>query len=598
MRNAVRMLRYLLTRREQAHTVGLLVLLACGAALEMVSVSTIPAFVTLLGAPQKLLQWLPPSLGARIPRGASDATLILYAAVALVAISVVKNVCLALLSLAQSRYVFDRQASISTRLLRAYLHAPYTFHLQRNTAELLRNANGEATEVISSVVLPIFALALEGLTIVAIMLVLLVREPMISLLAFAMLAGTTAVFMRVIRTRMRVYGTEMHQRRTDMIRIVNEGLGGIKITKVLGRERHFGDAYASEAREYAEAGRFRQLAADLPRLYLESAAILGVLGVAALLLAQHRPAQSIIPVLSLFAVAVVRMVPSFNRVTGAVGTLRYGRHSLRTVYADLAQLEGEGGARVVRERTGATTFEHGIRFDDVSFRYPGAPRPSLHHVSLEIRKGATIGLVGPTGSGKTTLVDLVLGLLSPTGGRILTDGRDVHDDIRAWQDRVGYVPQDVYLTDDTIRRNVALGIADDEIDDAAVARAVEAAQMTAFVASLPDGIETIVGERGVRLSGGQRQRIGIARALYVDPEVLVLDEATSSLDGETERYVMEAVERLRGDRTIIMVAHRLTTVRGCDALFVLEAGRIVSVGSYEELGQRSPQFRRMTMVVG
>ena len=596
MKSAIGKLRYLLTEREQGHTVGMLVLLACGAALEIVSVSAIPAFVALLAQPRKLLEYVPTSWHAVVSPTASDSALILYAAAGLLTISVVKNLCLALIAHLQNGYVFDRQAAIAQRLLRAYLHAPYTFHLQHNTAGLLRNANEGALGVISAAVLPVFTLVLEGLTIVAITGLLLVREPLISLVALALLGGATLGFIRAVRGRMAAYGAEMYGRRTDMIRTVNEGLGGIKITRVLGRERHFAEAFADHAARYAHAARFRQTAADLPRLYLETTAVLGLLAVAALLLLQHRPMQVFVPVLSLFGVAVVRMVPSVNRVTGAITTLRYGRHDLDAVYGDLAQLDAAAVRPAARPVATGLPLTRGIEFQGVTFRYPTAPAPALHRISLHIRKGTAIGIVGPTGSGKTTFVDLILGLLQPTEGRILVDGVDIHDDIRAWQDRVGYVPQDTYLTDDTIRRNIALGLADAAIDPAAIDRAVEAAQLADFVASLPDGLDTMVGERGVRLSGGQRQRIGIARALYTDPEVLVMDEATSSLDGQTERFVMQAVESLRENRTVILVAHRMTTVRNCDVLVMLADGGVAHTGTYAELIASSQRFRGMASV--
>jgi ATP-binding cassette subfamily C protein len=238
-------------------------------------------------------------------------------------------------------------------------------------------------------------------------------------------------------------------------------------------------------------------------------------------------------------------------------------------------------------------FRDVIRVQNLEFKYPGAEVHSLHGVNLEIPRGSAVGVVGATGSGKTTLVDLILGLLTPTAGRILVDDQDLTGHMRAWQRQVGYVPQDIYLMDDTIRRNVAFGIKDADIDNTAVNRAIEAAQLSSFIVSLPAGVDTMVGERGIRLSGGQRQRIGIARALYHDPEVLVFDEATSSLDTETERFVMQAVERLRGARTIILIAHRMSTVRGCDKLFFLSDGRVLASGAFDSLLAENERFKTM-----
>jgi len=377
-----------------------------------------------------------------------------------------------------------------------------------------------------------------------------------------------------------------------MMKTVNEGLGGAKITKVLGREEHFLRAFSENADRYAEASQFRQLMLDVPRIYLETAAITGLLAVAAMLVLREHNTRSIIPTLTLLAVAIVRMTPSFNRITTSLASIRYGRFALEAVHADLmhftvASTASSNGTRCV--------FERAITLDDVSYRYPGAARDSLSDVSLEIPRGSVVGFVGPTGAGKTTIVDVILGLLQPTRGQLLVDGRDAQSQIKEWQNQIGYVPQDVYLMDDTIRHNIAYGLTGDDIDESAIARAVRAAQLEEFVATLPSGLETMVGERGVRLSGGQRQRIGIARALYKNPSVLLLDEATSSLDNETEAAVMGAVEALRGSRTIIIVAHRMSTVRACDRLFVLRNGELVGSGSYESLLDSSQEFRRLTV---
>ena len=586
------MLRYVLTPQEQRQTLMLSFALTFGAVLEMVSVSAIPAFVALLSSPQQVLAHLPALLRVGLPNDVSDRRLILTAAALLLTITIVKNASLAALAVVQSRYTSGRQVALATRVLQAYLRAPFTFHLQRNTAELLRNASQEATEVIGAAVVPLFTLALDGMIILAIMGVLLVREPLISLLAFGLLGGTTAVFIRTVRGQMLHHGGQMQHERGQMIRIVNEALGGIKITKVLGREEHFGAAFERHAQRFSRAAHVRQVAAEMPRLYLETAAVVGLLVAATVLLLQDRPSASVIPVLSLFAVGVVRLVPSFNRVTSAFSTLRFGRYSLSAVYTDLVAINATSDVGAVNDVL-VRPLAQGIRFDNVSFRYETASRRSLSCVSFEIPRGAAVGLVGSTGSGKTTLVDLTLGLLHPSSGRILVDGRNIRDNVRAWQRQLGYVPQDIFLTDDTIRRNIALGLDEEDVDEEAVQRAVDAAQLTTFVASLPDGLDTVVGERGVRLSGGQRQRIGIARALYSDPPILVMDEATSSLDSETERAVMQAVNALRGDRTIILVAHRMTTVRGCDQLIMLSDGVVSARGRYDVLLERDPDFRRL-----
>lgn len=561
----------LLSPRERWQALALFGLMLGGTLLELVGVGAIPAFVTLLSDPTGLDRF--PQIGQALARlgATTPERLVLGGAAALFVLFAIKNVYLAFQSWATARYAFNRQVGIARRLLRRYLTSPYTFHLQRNSAELLRNSNQDAMEVVGSGLMPLLTLTKEALTVAAVLLLLLWVEPLTSAVAFGILGGTTALFLRVMRRRTLAFGQQMHTARLEMIQAVNEGLGGIKVTRVLGREQDFFDTFAAASDRYAHAGRLRQVLGEVPRLFLETAGIAGLLGVAALLTVQGRPAGALIPTLTLLAVAVVRMIPSFNQITAALNGIRYGRFAIDAVYQDLVAPETQPSAET------GLAFNDAIRLEGVSYQYPNAPEPSLRDVSLTIRRGEAVGFVGPTGAGKTTLVDVVLGLLAPTAGRLTVDGVDVAGHERGWQRLVGYVPQDIYLTDDTIRRNVAFGVAADAIDDVAVRRAIEAAQAQEFVDRLPEGLDTVVGERGVRLSGGQRQRLGIARALYHDPAVLVLDEATSALDGGTEAAVMDAVEALHGSRTILMIAHRLSTVEGCDRIVEIRDGQLAAV---------------------
>jgi len=378
-----------------------------------------------------------------------------------------------------------------------------------------------------------------------------------------------------------------------MVQAVHESLSSVKVTKVLGREDYFLNVFNAHATGYVEANRFRQIATETPRLILEVTAIAGLLGVAAVLTFLGKPAITITVTLALLSIALVRTIPSVNRITSALAMLRFGDYALETISKDLQELEVED-ATTRRHGNAALLLHDSIQFENVHYQYPGAAKPSLSDISLRIQRGTSVAIIGPTGAGKTTLVDLLLGLLEPTDGRILIDDNDLRTDIRSWQRSVGYVPQDIYLIDDTIRRNIALGIGEEAIDSAAIDRAVAAAQLNAFIHSLPAGLETVVGERGVRLSGGQRQRIGIARALYHDPTVLIFDEATSSLDTDTEELVIEAVDSLRGNRTIIVIAHRLSTIRNCDHAFVLRDGALFASGPVSDFVDRGQPIRTLS----
>jgi ABC-type multidrug transport system fused ATPase/permease subunit len=353
---------------------------------------------------------------------------------------------------------------------------------------------------------------------------------------------------------------------------LRQGLGGAKDVKLLGREATFLDAFQTHNVRSAQVNQYQAMTQMLPRLWLELLAVAGLATLVVAMLAQGREMTAVMPTLGLFAAAAFRLMPSVNRVLNSLQVLRYCMPVVDVLHEELKLAPPEPPTRSGK----SPSLMSEIRLDDVEFTYPTGATPALSGVSLAVRKGESVGFVGPSGSGKSTLVDIVLGLLTPDTGTVLVDGADIQGDLRAWQDQIGYVPQSIYLTDDTLRRNVAFGLPDDAIDEAAVRRAIRAAQLEEFVASLPLGFDTLVGEQGVRLSGGQRQRIGIARALYHDPAVLVLDEATSALDTATEKGVIEAVTALHGRKTVLIVAHRLSTVAHCDRLFRLEQGRVVA----------------------
>jgi ABC-type multidrug transport system fused ATPase/permease subunit len=355
---------------------------------------------------------------------------------------------------------------------------------------------------------------------------------------------------------------------------LRQGLGGAKDVKLLGRERNFLDVYRLHNAQSAQVSQYQAMSQMLPRLWLELLAVAGLATLVIAMLAQGRNMATLMPTLGLFAAAAFRLMPSVNRVLNAAQVLRFCGPVVNVLHEEVKLAAPEP---VSSPRAAASAgFQADIRLVDVAYAYPNAAAQALEGLTLRIRKGESVGFVGPSGSGKSTLVDVVLGLLTPQKGQVLVDSEDIQGKLRTWQDQIGYVPQSIYLTDDTLRRNVAFGLPEDAIDEAAVERAIRAAQLEEFAASLPKGLDTLVGERGVRLSGGQRQRIGIARALYHDPAVLVLDEATSALDTATESGVMQAVIALQGSKTVLIVAHRLSTVAHCDRLYRLEQGRVAA----------------------
>ena len=476
-------------------------------------------------------------------------------------------------------------ASVSGRLSQSlfstYLRQPYMFHLQRNSSTLMRNAKN-ATAVVTSGVDPFLVLLTDGLVAIAMFSLLIYVEPVGTLAVLVVFGVSTLVFQRLTRRRIDNWGHRVDYHETKILQHLQEGFGGAKDVKVLGRENEFLSQHEKHLRASIRINRIYNVILSLPRSFMEIITIVGLCLLVVSMVVRDRPLSDIVPILGLFAAAAFRVMPSINRVLMATQTLIFNRSIIASVYRDLL-LDTPDSSAV----SNASPFTNRLELVDVSFKYPTAAVASLQNVSLVIKRGEAVGFVGPSGAGKSTLVDVILGLFAPTSGVVQVDSSDVQQNLRNWQNQIGYVPQSIYLTDDTLRRNVGFGLNEENIDDNLVREAIRLAQLEEFVSTLPERLETVVGERGVRLSGGQRQRIGIARALYHKPSVLVLDEATSSLDTPTEHGVMQAVQALQGSKTVIIVAHRLSTVEYCDRLYRIEDSRITEEGTFAEVVERS-----------
>jgi ATP-binding cassette, subfamily B, bacterial PglK len=564
----------LLTRRERRGALVLLGMMIVGMALETLGIGlVVPAIAVLTD----------PAMAERSPRlrqmldaaGIGDReALVTWAMTGLVAIYLVKAAFLALLAWHQTRFVFGVQANLSQRLFTMYLRLPYTFHLQRNSAQLIRNAVNEVNMFTFHAMMAGLTLLAEGLVLIGLGVLLLVLEPVGALVVFGVLGAASWGSLALTRGSLLRWGKARQHHEGLRIQHLQQGLGGVKDVKLLGRERDFIDQYGIHNRQSARAGELQLTLQQLPRLWLELLAVLGLAVLVFTMMGQGRKVMTILPTLGLFAAAAFRLMPSANRVLGALQSLRFGLPAINTLYEEI----GFEKPAVAAAASAGQAFRERVELDRVSYTYEGAATPALEDISIEIRRGESVGIIGTSGAGKSTLVDVLLGLLTPSNGEVRVDGVSIRSGLRAWQNQVGYVPQSIFLTDDSLRHNIAFGLPREQIDEAAVRRAVRAAQLEEFVAGLPEGLETLVGERGVRLSGGQRQRIGIARALYHDPAVLVLDEATSSLDIATETEFMQSIGELRGAKTIVIVAHRLATVANCTRLYRLEQGRVAESG--------------------
>ena len=593
-------LRIIFGRRETLRAGLLLVLLLAGAVLETAGIGLIFPLISMLNDPgiiarQPLLAWLYEHLRMTSPR-----QFLFVSSGALIGFYVFKNAFLALVTRFQLGFICENHVRVSSQLLTSYLRAPYVFHLQRNTADIVRNVFADINGLFVGVVGPVFALASEFLVLSTILALLMVVLPLVTLIPVVVIGLIVLGFYVGVGPRIRASGEMRALSAGQLIRSVNQSFNSIKEIRILGKDAFFVNKFSESSARYATAIREHGMFIALPRLILETVAACGLLSVILVMIVQERTLQTATPVLALFSMAALRVLPSIARIMSALTSIRFYLPAVDSVYRDLAvahemrpAIPDLSATKSAAEARGDFAFEDRIEFRNVHFRYQDADRPAVEGLNIEIPKGWSVGFVGFSGAGKSTLIDLLLGLLTPERGQVTVDGRDIQPQLAAWQRHFGYVPQMIYLLDDTVRRNVAFGFADEDIEDQVVWRALATARLDQKFRSESRGLDTRVGENGVRLSGGERQRIGIARAVFPDPEILVFDEATSAVDQQTEREIVETINALRHHRTLIVVAHRLTSVVHCDRIYFMKDGTISDSGSFGELLSRNAEFRNM-----
>ena len=600
-------LRLLFSQRDKLQYAGLLVMMGFGAVLEMIGIGAVPAFISTLASPDKVRNFpgvepVLDTLGIT-----TNKELVIWGAIGFILIFTIRVGYLILLRYVRIRLTERHRVRLGRLLFTRYMKAPYEFHLGRNTAELLRNVESETKNIISGVINPVLKLILNGLMTISIAGLLIATTPWAAMAAIGGVGGGAWFFLRMVQEKMGKYGKEARTERKKAIQAVNQGLAAFRVARVLGVERSLIDDFYKSIARYAKLQRYKGVISSLGNPLLEYIAVAGLMLLVLAMVAVGTNLTAMVPLLGLFGAAIVRLRGTIGAITGMLNTLQFNMASVDAVVGDLRALDALGHEAVAlpeATQNGATSrsgtnlsFKQELRFEDVTYAYPNTDEPALQSIDLSIEPGQSVGLVGATGSGKTTLVNVLLGLLEPRDGRVLADGVNVRSNLRAWRDYLGYIPQSIFLLDDTIRRNVAFGVPEEEIDDDKVWEALYAAQVGTFVMNeLGDGIDAMVGENGVRLSGGQRQRVGLARAIYHNPDVLVMDEATSDLDNETEHRVMEALDDLKANRTFITIAHRLSTVQGCDRLFFMKKGRVAARGTYKELCATREDFREMAQV--
>ncbi len=562
---------------ERRSLIGAFALILTGTVLETFSVGMMIPVLSVIASDDHKISLLfftvEPSL--------DKSQLIQLAVGLMLAVYVFKNLFLAASTWIQRGLLTRVTSRIAARMLEIYIRQPYAFHLQKNSSTLIRNTQ-DASMLVAGGVEPMLTILTEGLIAVALFLVLVSVEPLGTMCVIVLLLIATFVFQRFFDKKLQRWGSLRQFQKGSIIQTIQQGLGAVKDVQVLGREDWFINEHRERQTKDADLLRRINTVQAIPRLWLEVMAMAGLAGLVAIMLATGKDIDKIIPTVGLFAVTSFKVLPSINKLVSSRQTLKVSRSTIETIHRDL---DLPISSNLLNQNV-SFEFEN-VVVDQLDFKYDQSENLVLSSVNLRIQSGEAVGFVGQSGSGKSTLIDIMLGLLEPQKGSVLINGKTIENVKQSWQKQIGYIPQTIFLMDDSLRRNIAIGIADAEIDEAAIRDALKSAQLEDFVASLPEGLDTVVGERGVRLSGGQRQRIGIARALYHRPSVLVLDEATSSLDTETEHGVMQAVQALQGDKTVIIVAHRLSTVEYCDRLYRLDAGRIVDEGTFDEVMNRS-----------
>lgn len=567
------------------------------ALFQVIGIASVMPFLALVADPDIIqsdarLRWVYDTLGFQ-----STQAFLTFAGIGALVLLVISNALAALTEYLQLRFSWSLNHTLSVRILREYLAKPYVFFLNHNTSALATNILAEVRQTVRGFVLALVQLLSRTVVTLFILALLVAINPMLALMTFGFLGLAYGGVFLLVRRMMADAGRKRSLSDKARFKTATEALAGIKDIKILGNERTFLRRYEHYSRTYERYMARQQVVSLMPRYAFETIAFGGMLVVVLVVMLRGNGLQAVLPTLGVYAFATLRLLPALQSLFTSLTSLRFSVPSIDVLYEDLDPEKG----RMQDEELGSVTpvqplpFTDRIVLRDITFGYPNTERPVFDGFSLELKANSTVGIVGSTGSGKTTLIDILLGLLAPRSGQLEVDDVPVDDDnVRSWQRNLGYVPQQIYLSDDTIAANIAFGIRAKDIDRAAVERAATMASVHDFIVSeLPLGYDTVVGERGVRLSGGQRQRLGIARALYHDPAVLVFDEATSALDGVTEESIFQAVSALGKSKTIVMIAHRITTVRDCDVIYLLEKGRVVASGTFEHLLETSATFRAM-----
>lgn len=565
----------LFNKKQKYQLIIIIIMMVIGAVLETIGVSLILPLVSAIMKPElienndyvrSICQFF------RIP---SMKTFIIVMIFALIGVFILKNIYLFIEYNIQYRFICNNRFETQRKLISSYIQRPYEYFLSINTAEVERVVMGDVREAFG-LLTTLLSFMTEVIICLALVMTIIIIDPVMAISIAIILTAVLFLITKAIKPALRKAGILFHDNSISTHKWLLQSITGIKELKITGKESYFIDQFSKYGKDSIEAEKTNYILGTVPRLTIEAMSISGMLGVVAILLIRGRGLDSMLPQLSAFAMAAVRILPSANRMSTAINAISYQEPMLDKMIENLHKIErwniDDKEQKEVED--GKITLLKEVRLDNITYRYPGASVNVLQNANMNIPVSKSVGIVGVSGAGKTTAIDILLGLLEAQEGTVTADGVDIKNAYQNWLNHLGYIPQMIFMLDDTIKRNIAFGYTDEEICDELLWKALDEAQLSDFVKSLPDGIETTIGERGVRLSGGQRQRIGIARALYKNPELLVFDEATSALDNETEAAIMEAINSLHGKKTLVIIAHRLETIKDCDMIYRVEHGSI------------------------
>lgn len=575
MGSIVRKFGKLLDKRQKKRIVILFTFMLMGAFLEVLGVSLMLPLVSALMQPNiietnEIVKWVCGVFDLH-----SHRTFVIICIGALILIYVIKDIFLMLQYYVQYHFVYNNRFATQQRLLQAYMKRPYEFYLYAESGEIVRVIQGDVGQTYG-LLTTLLQFATETVVSLALILTILVVDPFMTLFVAVMMGGIMVIIAKAVKPILRREGLSLQKNGALTNKWLLQAINGMKEIKVTQKEQFFVQNYEKAGRRMIRSEKWNSVLGNIPRLLIEMVTVCSMLTLIAILIFKGKEIELLLPSLGAFAMAAVKLLPSANRIVGALNAIAYQEPALDKMLENLEILENRNGNTVISEKKeeSSLVLEETIALNQITYSYPNSSNPVLAEADMVIPIGKSVGIVGTSGAGKTTAVDILLGLLVPQAGHILADGVDVMTNYHSWLSHIGYIPQTIFMLDDSIRANVAFGLTEDEMNDDAVWHALEEAQLADFVRSLPEKLDTQIGERGVRLSGGQRQRIGIARALYANPELLIFDEATSALDNETEAAIMEAINGLHGKKTLVIIAHRLQTIEGCDMVYRVANGRI------------------------